>query len=94
MRCPRWFSQAIFLLSFCEPSVQLSQVSLLRDESLAAGIDNQFRPAINGLAHIIDGRTFAADGTVPTGSGRCFLGWAVGRHWYLPVPELNQASQS
>lgn len=43
--------QAIFLLSFCEPSVQLSDVSLLRDETLAAGIGNQFRPAIDGLAH-------------------------------------------
>ncbi|MGA5538776.1 hypothetical protein [Mycolicibacterium nivoides] len=78
--------QAIFLLSFCDPAVQQSQVGLLHDEARAAGIHNQFRPAIDGLDHVIGGKTFAATGTVPAGTGRRFLGWAVGRHWYLPQP--------
>lgn len=86
--------QAIFLLSFCDPAVQQSQVGLLRDEALAAGIDNQFRPAIDGLAHVSGGGTFTAAGTVPTGTGRRFFGWAVGQHWYLPSAHLTKSVQA
>lgn len=75
--------QAVFLLSFCDPTVQLAQVGMSREEAHAAGIESQFSPAIDGLAHIIGGGAFTADGTVPTRTGRRFLGWAVGQHWYL-----------
>jgi hypothetical protein len=32
------------------------------------------------------GGQFSADGTVPGASGRRFLGWARGPHWYLQQP--------
>lgn len=86
--------QAIFLVSFCEPAVQHSQLGLLHDEARAAGIDNQFRPAIDGLAHVIRGGTFTASGTVPTGTGRRLLGWAAGQHWYLAQRSPENARRS
>lgn len=86
--------QAIFLLSFCDPAVQRSQMELMRDEAAAAGIDHYFRPAIDGLAHVIDGGSFTASGTVATDTGRRFLGWAVGRHWYLAQGSADNAGTS
>lgn len=75
--------QAIFLLSFCDPSVQLSRVRKLRDDTVAAGLSDRFGPAVDGLAHVVDGGSFTAAGTVPDGPGRRLLGWAAGSHWYL-----------
>jgi hypothetical protein len=75
--------QAIFLLSFAEPSVQTSQVHRLGELAAGAGIGARFAPAVDGLAHIIDGGRFTALGTVPGGHSRRFLGWAVGGHWWL-----------
>jgi hypothetical protein len=55
----------------------------MRDEGLVAGIYNRFRPAIDGLAHIVGGGMFTALGTLQSGTGRRFLGWSVRQHWYL-----------
>ncbi|MEV0698540.1 hypothetical protein AB0I53_11565 [Saccharopolyspora sp. NPDC050389] len=74
--------QAIFLLGFCDPEVQLSQVRELREEVRAHGIA-RFGPAVEGLAHVIGGGRFTASGVASQGSGRRLLGWAAGRHWYL-----------
>jgi hypothetical protein len=82
--------QAIFLLSFCEPSVQVSQVRRLGDEILTAGIGTRFSPAVDGLAHVISGGRFSAAGTVPGGHGRRFLGWAPSPHWYFPQRSPDQ----
>jgi hypothetical protein len=46
----------------------------------------RFRPAVDGLASVVEGGTFSADGIV--GTGRRFLGWSVGRHWLQP-PRLE-----
>lgn len=62
--------QAIFLLSFCPPEVQRAEVARLLDVAPA-----RFRPAVDGLAHVVGGR---ADRSV-----RPFYGWAAGTHWYL-----------
>jgi hypothetical protein len=82
--------QAIFLLSFCEASAQMSPVRWLEDEIRNTGTGAQFSPAIEGLAHVISGGRFSAAGTVPGSSGRRFLGWALGPHWYLPRPAPDQ----
>lgn len=75
--------QAIFLLSYCELSVQAELVERLRAQVAGSGIATRFRPAVDGLAHVLAGGRFTSDGTAARGSGRRFLGWAVGRHWYL-----------
>ena len=77
--------QAIFLLSYCNPAQQLEQARQLAEDS--AGIP--FGPAADGLTHIIAGGRFSADGTIPGASGRRFLGWARGPHWYLQQPSSN-----
>jgi hypothetical protein len=61
-----------------------------RNEALAAGIDNQFHPAIDGLAHIVGGGTFTALGAAPSGTGRRLLGSSVGKHWYLAERSPNR----
>jgi hypothetical protein len=82
--------QAIFLLSFCEAPEQASQLHRLQAEVLNAGIGAQFSPAVDGLAHVIRGGRFSARGTVPGSSGRRFLGWALGPHWYFPQSAPDQ----
>jgi hypothetical protein len=72
--------QAIFLLSFCEASAQMSLLHRLEGEIHNTGSGPQFSPAIDGLAHVISGGRFSAAGTVPGSSGRRFLGWALGPH--------------
>lgn len=72
------------MLSFCEPSIQISQVHRLTDEIHTARLAARFGPALDGLAHVISGKRFTTTGTVPDGHGRRFLGWAAGPHWCLP----------
>jgi hypothetical protein len=79
--------QALFLLSYCDPAQQLAQARQLADESAGTRLG----PAADGLAHIIAGDRFAADGTIPGGAGRRFLGWARGPHWYFRQPPPSQA---
>jgi hypothetical protein len=61
---------------------QLAQARQLAEDSAGTRLG----PAVDGLRHIIAGGQFSADGTVPGGSGRRFLGWARGPHWYLQQP--------
>jgi glutathione S-transferase len=79
--------QGIFFLSLCPQPVQAEAVARLRDQVEAAGDEDfqmRFRPAVDGLAHIIAGGRFDADGTTPEpASGRRFLGWTAGPHWIL-----------
>ncbi|MGI8311377.1 hypothetical protein [Saccharopolyspora hattusasensis] len=75
--------QGIFLLSFCDPAAQLARVQRLSDEVQAMGLHARFGPAVDGLAHVLDGGRFAEGGTVPHGHGRRFLGWTAGQHWYF-----------
>ncbi|BCJ69090.1 hypothetical protein [Polymorphospora rubra] len=42
-------------------------------------VRDRLAPALDGLAHVVAGGGFAADGTART--GRRLLGWAVDRHW-------------
>jgi hypothetical protein len=53
---------------------QLAQARQLAEDSAGTRLG----PAVDGLRHIIAGGQFSADGTVPGGSGRRFLGWARG----------------
>ncbi|GAB0107701.1 hypothetical protein JMUB6875_66980 [Nocardia sp. JMUB6875] len=70
--------QAVFLLSFCDLAVQRDQIDWLTEQRIPG-----LAPAVDGLAHIVSGGRFAPGGVVPNGSGRRFLGWTVGRHWYF-----------
>jgi hypothetical protein len=74
--------QAIFFLSFCDPDRQLAAVQRMR----AQVGDGRLVPAIDGLAHVIGGGRFTAEGT--GGGGVRFLGWTAGKpHWWLsPEP--------
>ncbi|GGM73371.1 hypothetical protein GCM10011609_06480 [Lentzea pudingi] len=64
--------QALFLLSFCEPSVQMSLAARLGTE--LRGI--RLVPAVEGLLQVLDGDRFTPAGTMRRGNGRRFLGWA------------------
>jgi hypothetical protein len=78
--------QAIYFLSLCQASVQAGALDRLRSHVQATDEDFQsrFRPAVDGLAHIIAGGHFDASGLGPEpGSGRRFLGWSAGPHWIL-----------
>jgi hypothetical protein len=74
--------QAIFLLSYFDPAHQLGQARQLAEDSAGT----PFGRAADGLTHIIAGGQFSADGTISGGSGRRFLRWARGPHWYLQQP--------
>jgi hypothetical protein len=77
--------QALYLLSYCDPAYQLAQARQLAEDSAGT----PFGPAVDGLTHIIAGGQFSADGTITGGTGRRFLGWARGAHWYLQQPSPN-----
>lgn len=49
----------------------------------SAEFRRRFDPALRGLAWVIDGHAFDADGLVPAGAeqGRRLLGWSTTRHW-------------
>ncbi|MFF1609995.1 hypothetical protein ACFVYA_19635 [Amycolatopsis sp. NPDC058278] len=46
-----------------------------------AGLAERFGPAVTGLAAVVEGARFSADGTLPGGSGRRLPGWTTGPHW-------------
>ncbi|MFD5826997.1 hypothetical protein [Lentzea sp. NPDC060358] len=71
--------QALFLLSFCEPAVQVSHARWLRDEVRGTRLE----PAAEGLLRVLDGERFTPAGTVERGGGRRLLGWARGAHPFL-----------
>ena len=79
--------QAIYFLSLCPAPVQAEAAARLRGQVQASGDENfqaRFRPAVDGLAHVVAGGRFDASGNVPApGGGRRFLGWTAGRHWIL-----------
>jgi hypothetical protein len=74
--------QALFLLSFCEPTVQLSHAERWRD----AARGTRLEPAAEGLLQVLDGDRFTPAGTMRRGDGRRFLGWAQGTNPYLVYP--------
>ncbi|WP_217369433.1 hypothetical protein [Nonomuraea antri] len=77
--------QAIFYLSFCDERRQRAAVDGLRRRAADAGLGDRLRPAVEGLAHVVDGGRFDPSGIVVDGSGLRFLGWtATGDHWCLP----------
>jgi hypothetical protein len=71
--------QALFLLSFCEPTMQMSQAVRLR----SAVDGTPFVPAAEGLLQVLDGDRFTPAGTMRRGKGRRFLGWAQGTNPFL-----------
>jgi hypothetical protein len=78
--------QAICFLSLCEAPVQADALERLKGHVQAADEDFQarFRPAVDGLAHVIAGGHFDAAGFASApGGGRRFLGWSAGPHWIL-----------
>lgn len=74
--------QAIFFASLLDPGAQRDAVNRLRSLVDDAGLTG-FRPAVAGLARVVNGGRFEPDGTVRAGDGRRLLGWAAGTHWYL-----------
>ncbi|WP_410639043.1 hypothetical protein [Amycolatopsis sp. lyj-346] len=72
--------QAIFFLSFCGEEDQRAAVARLRELVTEAGLAERFGPAVTGLAAVVAGARFPADGTMPDG-GRRLLGWTTGPHW-------------
>jgi hypothetical protein len=78
--------QAIFFLSLCGDSDQAEVFARLRRlvDASAGDFAARFRPAVDGLDHVISGDRFDDSGRVQaTGGGRRFLGWSVGPHWTL-----------
>jgi hypothetical protein len=78
--------QALYFVSLCDDEAQDDVLTRLRGHLGAADDDLQarFGPAVDGLAYVIGGGRFGADGLASTPSGgRRFLGWAAGRHWVL-----------
>ncbi|MDX3659518.1 hypothetical protein PV646_19620 [Streptomyces sp. ID05-26A] len=71
--------QALFLLSFCEPSVQMSLAVRLSTELR----DIRLVPAVEGLLQVLEGERFTPAGTMGRGKGRRFLGWTQGTHPFL-----------
>ncbi|MEU4740992.1 hypothetical protein AB0G02_11085 [Actinosynnema sp. NPDC023658] len=72
--------QALFLLSFCEPSVQLAHAERLAGESRGTVLD----PAVEGLLLVLHGGRFTATGTARHGTAKRFLGWAEATNSFLP----------
>jgi hypothetical protein len=72
--------QAIFYLSYCDPSDTLAK---LPEQANVLG--PPFQPAVTGLLDVAAGQRFNADGRTPTG-GRRYLGWSTGPHWCSPPP--------
>jgi hypothetical protein len=81
--------QAIYYLSLRDESVQAEALAALHGQLQTTGgsLEARFAPAVAGLEHVIAGGRFDAAGMVPGGTGRRFLGWAVGRPWLLGEPE-------
>jgi hypothetical protein len=71
--------QALFLLSFCEPTVQMSLAVRFSTELR----DMRLVPAAEGLLQVLEGERFTPTGTMRRGQGRRFLGWAQGTHPFL-----------
>lgn len=76
--------QAIFFLSFRDRAGQEAAVMRLWELVDRANLDDRFGPAADGLAHVVAGGRFEADGRVNGQRARRFLGWSVGPHWCLP----------
>ncbi len=77
--------QMLFFMSLATFTEQTEIVAESR-ELLAKQADYvtaRLGPAIDGLAHVLDGGTFDPDGAA--GAGRRFLGWAVDGHWMHPA---------
>ncbi len=75
--------QAVFFLGFADRAAQEGVVDRLRAEVAAApDLGPAFPLAVDGLAHVVRGGRFDADGRVPGDRpGRRYLGWSVGPHW-------------
>ncbi|WP_232665536.1 hypothetical protein [Pseudonocardia sp. TRM90224] len=86
--------QAIFLLGLCGQEEQERQAHLLAAEATAAGIGKRFRPATDGLAHVVGGGRFGSHGKAWGRDGRRFLGWSAGRHWFLEDAIAGSASRT
>jgi len=90
--------QAIYFLSLCPPPVQAQALARLRGQVQAAGneeLQARFQPVIDGLAHVLAGGRFDADGSAPDpGGGRRFLGWTAGRHWILDPATPSHTTRS
>lgn len=71
--------QALFLLSFCEPTVQMSLAVRLSAELR----NSRLAPAAEGLLQVLEGERFTPAGTMRRGQGRRFFGWARGAHPFL-----------
>jgi hypothetical protein len=76
--------QMLFFMSLAGPSDQSAIVNEGRDEltKQTRHVVVRLAPAIDGLAHVVNGGRFDADGGAD--SGRRFLGWAVEGHWMHP----------
>lgn len=81
------FRQGLFFLSFVDPAAQRRVVADLRAKAAAEAADWQgrFAPVLDGLDAVLEGHRFNAAGRMPA-TGRRLLGWSVGRHWLLPLP--------
>ncbi|MEU4448372.1 hypothetical protein AB0K14_21255 [Actinosynnema sp. NPDC050801] len=68
--------QALFLLAFCEPAVQLAHAERLAGEARGTALE----PAVEGLLHVLHGGRFTPTGTVQHGTAVRFLGWTENKH--------------
>jgi hypothetical protein len=78
------FRQAVFYLSFCPTDAQAAAIDAFSAAIPPDGPATGLRAVAAGLAHVAGGGRFDGRGMAVNGSGRRFLGWAVGQHWLIP----------
>lgn len=86
------FRQALFFLSYSDPTDQRRAVDELRTLA-ATGADDwqgRFAPVLDGVDAVVSGGRFDTSGRAGA-IGRRFLGWSVGRHWLLPPADERRA---
>jgi len=76
--------QTLLYLALTNHEDQAAFVAWAREQVRAqpAHTTERLDPVVAGLAHVLAGGTFDADGVA--GDARRFLGWAVGGHWMQP----------
>ncbi|PPK68130.1 hypothetical protein V5P93_000034 [Actinokineospora auranticolor] len=76
--------QAVYFLSLCDDERQAVVVADLR-AATASGRRAALRPVVDGLATVLDGGRFTAEGLTADGRGKRLLGWSLGPHWLVEM---------
>ncbi|MEW1824447.1 hypothetical protein [Streptomyces sp. NPDC088196] len=88
--------QLVFHLSLCPPAEQRRVLDELDAEAARhpAHVTARLAPALAGLRLVVDGGTFAPDGTADEGRARRLLGWTTDGHWLATDPTAVEVKGS